>query len=51
MESIEPQPEVVDMWLQNTLAEWAKIEKRLLVLIYLEKALSLELTENILREG
>lgn len=51
VESIEPQPEVVGHLASEYISGVAKIEKRLLVLINLEKALSLEMTENILREG
>ncbi|MDM5223735.1 chemotaxis protein CheW [Peribacillus sp. NJ11] len=51
VDSIEPQPEVVGHVASEYISGVAKIEKRLLVLINLEKALSLELTENILREG
>ncbi|TDL89617.1 chemotaxis protein CheW [Vibrio vulnificus] len=50
-ESIEPQPEVVGHLASEYISGVAKIEKRLLVLINLEKALSLEMTENMLREG
>ncbi|MED3909382.1 chemotaxis protein CheW [Peribacillus simplex] len=51
VESIEPQPEVVGDLASEYISGVAKIEKRLLVLINLEKALSLEMTENMLREG
>ncbi|GAB6258748.1 MULTISPECIES: chemotaxis protein CheW [Peribacillus] len=51
VESIEPQPEVVGHLASEYISGVAKIDKRLLVLINLEKALSLEMTENILREG
>ncbi|CAH0181291.1 chemotaxis protein CheW [Peribacillus sp. YIM B13472] len=51
VESIEPQPEVVGHLAFEYISGVAKIEKRLLVLINLEKALSLEMTENMLREG
>ncbi|MFE4704180.1 chemotaxis protein CheW [Peribacillus simplex] len=51
VESIEPQPEVVGHLASEYISGIAKIEKRLLVLINLEKALSLEMTENMLREG
>ena len=51
VESIEPQPEVVGHLASEYISGLAKIEKRLLVLINLEKALSLEMTENMLREG
>ncbi|MGE7595138.1 chemotaxis protein CheW [Peribacillus frigoritolerans] len=51
VESIEPQPEVVGHLASEYISGVAKIEKRLLVLINLEKALSLEVTENMLREG
>lgn len=51
VESIEPQPEVVGHLASEFISGVAKIEKRLLVLINLEKALSLEMTENMLREG
>ncbi|MBT2615679.1 MULTISPECIES: chemotaxis protein CheW [unclassified Bacillus (in: firmicutes)] len=51
VESIEPQPEVVGHLSSEYISGVAKIEKRLLVLINLEKALSLEMTENMLREG
>ncbi|MED3982822.1 chemotaxis protein CheW [Peribacillus simplex] len=51
VESIEPQPEVVGHLASEYISGVAKIEKRLLVLISLEKALSLEMTENMLREG
>jgi purine-binding chemotaxis protein CheW len=51
VESIEPQPEVVGHLASEYISGVAKIEKRLLVLINLEKALSLEMTENMLREG
>ncbi|WP_340373193.1 chemotaxis protein CheW [Peribacillus sp. FSL E2-0218] len=49
--SIEPQPEVVGHSASEYISGVAKIEKRLLVLINLEKALSLEVTENMLKEG
>ncbi|UYZ00534.1 chemotaxis protein CheW [Peribacillus frigoritolerans] len=51
VESIEPQPEVVGHLASEYISGVAKIEKRLLVLINLEKALSLEMTESMLREG
>ncbi|MCU6599796.1 chemotaxis protein CheW [Peribacillus frigoritolerans] len=51
VESIEPQAEVVGHLASDYISGVAKIEKRLLVLINLEKALSLEMTENMLREG
>ncbi|WHY99181.1 chemotaxis protein CheW [Peribacillus simplex] len=51
VKSIEPQPEVVGHLASEYISGVAKIEKRLLVLINLEKALSLEMTENMLREG
>ncbi|MGG0411538.1 chemotaxis protein CheW [Peribacillus simplex] len=51
VESIEPQPEVVGHLASEYISGVAKIEKRLLVLINLEKAISLEMTENMLREG
>ncbi|MGG0790250.1 chemotaxis protein CheW [Peribacillus simplex] len=51
VESIEPQPEVVGHLASEYISGVAKIEKRLLVLINLEKALTLEMTENMLREG
>ncbi|CAK6472399.1 chemotaxis protein CheW [Peribacillus castrilensis] len=51
VESIEPQPEVVGHLASEYISGVAKIEKRLLVLINLEKALSLDMTENMLREG
>ncbi|MFS0763184.1 MULTISPECIES: chemotaxis protein CheW [Peribacillus] len=51
VESIEPQPEVVGHLASEYISGVAKIEKRLLVLINMEKALSLEMTENMLREG
>ncbi|WP_249594954.1 chemotaxis protein CheW [Peribacillus frigoritolerans] len=51
VESIEPQPEVVGHLASEYISGVAKIEKRLLVLINLEKALSLEMTENMSREG
>ncbi|MET1178040.1 chemotaxis protein CheW [Peribacillus simplex] len=51
VESIEPQPEIVGHLASEYISGVAKIEKRLLVLINLEKALSLEVTENMLREG
>lgn len=51
VDSIEPQPEVVGHVASEYISGVAKIEKRLLVLINLKKALSLEMTENILREG
>ncbi|MBT2649594.1 chemotaxis protein CheW [Bacillus sp. ISL-34] len=51
VESIEPQPEVVGHLASEYISGVAKIEKRLLVLINLEKALSLEMTENMFREG
>ncbi len=51
VDSIEPQPEVVGHLASEYISGVAKIEKRLLVLINLEKALSLEMTENMLREG
>ncbi|MBO0996859.1 chemotaxis protein CheW [Bacillus sp. SD075] len=51
MESIEPQPEVVGHMASEYISGVAKIEKRLLVLINLEKALRLEMTENMLIEG
>ncbi|CAH0256031.1 MULTISPECIES: chemotaxis protein CheW [Bacillaceae] len=51
VESIEPQPEVVGHLASEYISGVAKIDKRLLVLINLEKALSLERTENMLREG
>ncbi|MFJ7751916.1 chemotaxis protein CheW [Peribacillus muralis] len=49
--SIEPQPEVVGHLASEYISGVAKIDKRLLVLINLENALSLEVTENILKEG
>ncbi|WP_285766614.1 chemotaxis protein CheW [Peribacillus sp. SI8-4] len=49
--SIEPQPEVVGHLASEYISGVAKIEKRLLVLINMEKALSLEVTENMLIEG
>ncbi|PJN87162.1 chemotaxis protein CheW [Bacillus sp. mrc49] len=49
--SIEPQPEVVGHSASEYISGVAKIEKRLLVLINLEKALSLEVTENMIKEG
>ncbi|PEZ81352.1 chemotaxis protein CheW [Bacillus sp. AFS017274] len=51
VESIEPQPEVVGHLASEYISGVAKIEKRLLVLINLEKALILEMTEKMLREG
>ncbi|MCK1983899.1 MULTISPECIES: chemotaxis protein CheW [Peribacillus] len=51
VESIEPQPVVVGHLASEYISGVAKIEKRLLVLINLETALSLEMTENMLREG
>ncbi|MGG4266847.1 chemotaxis protein CheW [Peribacillus simplex] len=51
VDSIEPQPEVVGHLASEYISGVAKIEKRLLVLINLEKALSIEVTENILKEG
>ena len=51
VESIEPQPEVVGHLTSEYISGVAKIEKRLLVLINLEKAFSLEMTENMLIEG
>ncbi|MDP1417987.1 chemotaxis protein CheW [Peribacillus simplex] len=51
VESIEPQPEVVGHLASEYISGVAKIEKRLFVLINLEKAISLEMTENMLREG
>ncbi|MFJ8068723.1 chemotaxis protein CheW [Peribacillus sp. NPDC096447] len=51
VDSIEPQPEVVGHLASEYISGVAKIEKRLLVLINLEKALSLEMSENMLREG
>ncbi|MGE7903667.1 chemotaxis protein CheW [Peribacillus sp. NPDC094092] len=51
VESIEPQPEVVGHLASEYISGVVKIEKRLLVLINLEKALSLEMTENMLRDG
>ncbi|MDV7763283.1 chemotaxis protein CheW [Peribacillus sp. SIMBA_075] len=51
VDSIEPQPEVVGHLASEYISGVAKIEKRLLVLINLEKALSLEVTENMLKEG
>ncbi|MFD6439860.1 chemotaxis protein CheW [Peribacillus sp. NPDC060186] len=51
VESIEPQPEVVGHSASEYISGVAKIEKRLLVLINLEKALSLEVNENMRKEG
>ncbi|MGE7760641.1 chemotaxis protein CheW [Peribacillus sp. NPDC097895] len=51
VDSIEPQPEVVGHFASEYISGVAKIEKRLLVLINLEKALSLEVNENMLKEG
>ncbi|MFE0506495.1 chemotaxis protein CheW [Peribacillus butanolivorans] len=51
VDSIEPQPEVVGHSASEYISGVAKIEKRLLVLINLEKALSLEVNENMRIEG
>lgn len=51
IESIEPQPEVVGHLASEYISGVAKIEKRLLVLINLEKALSLEGNEIVRKEG
>ncbi|AMM92478.1 chemotaxis protein CheW [Peribacillus simplex] len=51
VDSFEPQPEVVGHLASEYISGVAKIEKRLLVLINLEKALSLEVTGNMLKEG
>lgn len=51
IESIEPQPEVVGHLSSEYISGVAKIEKRLLVLINLEKALSLEANEIVRKEG
>mgnify|MGYP002565341047 CR=1 FL=1 len=51
VDSIEPQPEVVGHAASEYISGVAKIEKRLLVLINLEKALSLEVNENMRKEG
>lgn len=51
LESIEPQPEVVGHLASEYISGVAKIEKRLLVLINLEKALSLEGNEIVRKEG
>ncbi|MGG0283742.1 chemotaxis protein CheW [Peribacillus butanolivorans] len=51
VDSIEPQPEVVGHSASEYISGVAKIEKRLLVLINLEKALSLEINENMRKEG
>ncbi|MFE4349676.1 chemotaxis protein CheW [Peribacillus butanolivorans] len=51
VDSIEPQPEVVGHSASEYISGVAKIEKRLLVLINLEKALSLEVNENMRKEG
>lgn len=51
VESIEPQPEVVGHLASEYISGVAKIEKRLLVLINLEKALSLEANEIVRKEG
>jgi purine-binding chemotaxis protein CheW len=49
--SIEPQPEVVGHFSSEYFSGVAKFEKRLLVLINLEKALSLEVNETMRKEG
>ena len=51
VESIEPQPEVVGLLASEYISGVAKIEKRLLVLVNLEKALSLEANEIVKKEG
>ncbi|MFD9624297.1 chemotaxis protein CheW [Peribacillus muralis] len=51
LNSIEPQPEVVGQLASEYISGVAKIEKRLLVLINLENALNLEVSENMLKEG
>ncbi|MFF2287137.1 chemotaxis protein CheW [Peribacillus butanolivorans] len=51
VDSIEPQPEVVGHSASEYISGVAKIEKRLLVLINLEKALSLEVNENMRKGG
>ncbi|MFC9596867.1 chemotaxis protein CheW [Peribacillus butanolivorans] len=51
VDSIEPQPEVVGHSASEYISGVAKIEKRLLVLFNLEKALSLEVNENMRKEG
>ncbi|MFD4928301.1 chemotaxis protein CheW [Peribacillus butanolivorans] len=51
VDSIEPQPEVVGHSASEYISGVVKIEKRLLVLINLEKALSLEVNENMRKEG
>ncbi|MGE7766407.1 chemotaxis protein CheW [Peribacillus sp. NPDC096540] len=51
VDSIEPQPEVVGHSASEYISGVAKIENRLLVLINLEKALSLEVNENMRKEG
>ena len=51
VESIEPQPEVVGHLASEYISGVAKIEKRLLVLVNLEKALSLEANEIVKKEG
>ncbi|MFJ7849466.1 chemotaxis protein CheW [Peribacillus sp. NPDC097206] len=51
VESIEPQPEVVGHFSSEYISGVAKIEKRLLVLVNLEKALSLEANEIVRKEG
>ncbi|MGW6297799.1 chemotaxis protein CheW [Peribacillus butanolivorans] len=51
VDSFEPQPEVVGHSASEYISGVAKIEKRLLVLINLEKALSLEVNENMRKEG
>ncbi|KQU18558.1 chemotaxis protein CheW [Bacillus sp. Leaf13] len=51
VDSIEPQPEVVGHSASEYISGVAKIEKRLLVLINLENALSLEVNENMRKEG
>ncbi|MGM9956384.1 MAG: chemotaxis protein CheW [Peribacillus sp.] len=51
VESIEPQPEVVGHLASEYISGVAKIEKRLLVLVNLEKALSLEANEIVRKEG
>ena len=50
--SIEPQPEVVGHVTSEYISGVAKIEKRLLILVHLEKALSLDaVQETIRKEG
>ena len=50
--SIEPQPEVVGHISADYISGVAKIDKRLLILVHLEKALSLDvLQETIRKEG